>query len=261
MSSSASTSNAASAARSNPGLSGATARIANAKSRKGPQGRKIALFGGTFDPVHLGHMAVARAAQRRFHFDQIFFIPAGAPPHKRRGELSPFIHRYAMTVLACGENSRFVPSLAEAGPHGLGQQIVYSVDTVRLFRKQLIGPADQLYFLLGADSFLQLATWKHYEALLASCDFVVASRPGFRSSALRKVVPSELLSPAGGASAGGDAESNVISLLHTNIYLLDTVASPVSATQVRKRLDRGQSVHGLVPARVEEYITKQALYS
>jgi nicotinate-nucleotide adenylyltransferase len=229
-------------------------------SHESRNGRKIGLFGGTFDPVHFGHMAVAHAALRRFHFDQLFFIPASSPPHKTKSDLSPFVHRYAMTVLACAENRRFVPSLAEAGPDGLSQRVVYSVDTVRHFREKFSGADDHLYFVLGADSFLQLATWKKYEALLESCDFVVASRPGFPSSALREVIPAKLLRPDDGDSQQTTGEQT-IALRHTKIYLLDRVASPVSATAVRKRLDQGQSVHGLVPARVEEYITKQALYT
>jgi nicotinate-nucleotide adenylyltransferase len=227
-------------------------------NRKAPGGRKIALFGGTFDPVHLGHMAVAHAAQRRFRFDCIFFIPAGRPPHKAQSDLSPFVHRYAMTTLACAENLRFVPSLAEAGADGVGSRMVYSIDTVRRFREEYSGARDELYFLLGADSFLQLATWKKYDALLDSCNFVVASRPGFRSSALREVIPPKLLAQSDSSNVA--ANSRVIQLRRTTVHLLDTVASYVSATEVRDRLDRGLSVRRLVPARVEEYINKQALY-
>ena len=116
-----------------------------------------------------------------------------------------------------------------------------------------------LYFLLGADSFLDIPAWKDYETLLGLCDFIVASRPGFQIDALRRVIPPELLARAGRA-ANAPLDPRAIALKHTAIYLLDSVDSHVSATEVRHRLDRGESIHGLVPPRVEEYITKQALY-
>jgi nicotinate-nucleotide adenylyltransferase len=224
-------------------------------------GLRIGLFGGTFDPIHVGHLAVARAAERRFHLDQVHFVLAGRPPHKPDIDLSPFAHRYAMVALACADHPRFLPSLAEAGADGLGRTVFYSVDTLRCFRRKFHQPGDRLYFLLGADSFLQLSTWKNYERLLGLCDFVVASRPGFRSDALRQVIPPELLArPSAEARPDPSRGPRMIALRRTTVYLLDTVASHVSATGVRQRLDRGQTIHGLVPPRVEEYITKQALY-
>jgi nicotinate-nucleotide adenylyltransferase len=227
---------------------------ASAKGRRRGQqrGRRIALFGGTFDPIHVGHLAVARAAERRFHFDQTYFIPVACPPHKPASELLPFAHRFAMVALACAAHPSFVPSLAEGGPG-----VSYSVETVPRMRRECCRPGDQLYFLMGADSFLDLADWNDYETLLGLCDFVVASRPGFSSDALRQVIPPRLLAPV---ARGASPDPRAIALRGTTVYLLDTVASRVSATGVRRRLDLGQSVRGLVPARVEEYISKQALY-
>ena len=220
--------------------------------------RRIALFGGTFDPIHAGHLAVARAAVRRFRFDRVYFIPCGHPPHKALEELHPYEHRFAMVSLACAGEPRFVPSLAECGD-GAGPRIFYSVDTVRRFRDEFGRPGDRIYFIVGADSFLQIDTWKDYRTLLGLCDFVIASRPGFRSEALRQVIPTDLLAP-GQLKRGRTAKNSGISLRDSTVYLLDTVASRVSATTVRRRLDRAQSVRGLVPPSVEEYITKQALY-
>ncbi len=219
--------------------------------------RKIALFGGTFDPVHAGHLAVARAAERRFHLDEVHFIPSGRPPHKPRHGLAPFPHRFAMVALACAERPRFVASLAEAGPDLSGRLIFYSIETVRHFRHTYHQADDHLYFILGADSFLAISTWKDYEALLNSCDFIVASRPGFRTETLRLVIPPELL---GRPSVSGSPNPRAIALRRTTVHLLDAVNSHVSATEVRRRLRRGQSIHGLVPTRVEEYIRKQSLY-
>lgn len=217
--------------------------------------RKIGLFGGSFDPVHIGHVAVARAAQRRFHLDELHFVVAGRPPHKPKHELAAFAHRFAMVALACADHPPCLPSLAEAGPDGSGTHVHYSIETVRRFRKKMRRD-DRLYFLAGADSFLEIPTWRNYEALLDSCDFIVASRPGFRLDALRLVIPPELL----GRLPTGAADPRAIPLRKTAVHLLETVASHVSATEIRRRRRHGQSIHGLVPARVEEYILKQALY-
>ncbi|MGA9885080.1 MAG: nicotinate-nucleotide adenylyltransferase [Candidatus Acidiferrales bacterium] len=214
------------------------------------QRRSIALFGGTFDPIHAGHIAVAQAAQRRFHLDAIYFIPSSRPPHKSQQELTPFIHRYSMVALACADHPGFLPSLVEApmGP----SHVFYSIDTVRKFRRE--HPDDHLYFMIGADQFLEFPTWKSYEQLLDSCDFVVASRPGFRLDALRLIVPPEKL----GRSSGNDQHKIV--LRKSVVHLLTTVASHVSSTEVRERLEQKQGIQGLVPSRVEEYILGQALY-
>jgi nicotinate-nucleotide adenylyltransferase len=212
--------------------------------------RSVALFGGTFDPPHTGHLAVAQAVERRFHVDRVYFIPSSRPPHKSQRELTPFIHRYAMVALACAEHPGFLPSLAEAPashPH-----IFYTIDTVRRYHREHAD--DRVYFVVGADQFLELPTWKNYEALLDACDFVIASRPGFRLDALRLVIPPEKL----GRTASSDPHK--ITLRKSAVHLLSTVACHVSSTEVRERVQRKQSIHGLVPSRVEEYILSQALY-
>lgn len=224
--------------------------------------RRIALFGGSFDPIHNGHLAVARAADRRFNFDEMNFIAASRPPHKLKQHLAPFPHRFAMVALASTEHPHFVPSLAEAGEDFSGTQLHYSVDTVRYFRHVNNGHGDRVYFIIGADAFLDIPMWKEYEALLGMCDFIVANRPGIRTEALRLVIPPDLLA---GPNQIADVEnipaSQVVAhLRRTSVYLLENVASEVSATDIRRRANRGQSIHGLVAARVEEYILKQGLY-
>ena len=224
------------------------------------QPRRIALFGGSFDPIHNGHLAVARAADRRFNFDEIHFIPASRPPHKLKQHLAPFPHRFAMVSLACAEHPHFVPSLAEAGDDFAGNQLHYSVDTVRYFRHAY--PGDRIFFMIGADAFLDIPMWKEYETLLGLCDVIIANRPGIRTEALRLVIPPDLMAPP---NAKREAEpvlpsQLVAHLRKTSIYLLENVSSDVSATETRKRAHRGQSIHGLVSARVEEYILKQRLY-
>ncbi len=221
------------------------------------RGRRIALFGGTFDPIHSGHLAVARAAVRRFALDRVHFIPCARPPHKPASELAGFAHRFAMVALACDGYATFLPSLAEAETDGRASRVYYSVDTVRRFRRLLHAPGDRLFFLLGADSFLQIDSWHRYEQLLNLCDFIVAHRPGFPVESLRKVIPARLLGrPATPRWSGRRA----IPLRRTTVHLLENVNSEVSATEVRHRAERGKSLRGLVPQSVEEYIKKDNLY-
>lgn len=222
--------------------------------------RSVALFGGSFDPIHVGHLAVARAAQRRFHLDEIHFVPCGKPPFKSKHELAAFPHRYAMVSLACVEHQHFLPSLAEAGRDASGTHVHYSIDTVRHFRAKLRHEHrvhDALYFITGADTFLDIPMWKSYEDLLDSVNFIVVSRPGFRLSALRLVIPPDLYAEE---NAAAQKDPHTILLRHTQVHLLDSISSHVSATEVRRRRHKRQSIHGLVPARVEEYILRQALY-
>jgi nicotinate-nucleotide adenylyltransferase len=214
--------------------------------------RSLALFGGTFDPIHTGHIAVAQAAQRRFHLDAIYFIPSSRPPHKTKLLLTPFVHRYAMVALVCANHQGFIPSLAEAEMDGATPRVYYTIDTVRRFRRE--HPDDHLYFVVGADQFLELPTWKNYEALLDCCDFIIASRPGFKLDALRLVIPPEKLGRV------GEPNPQRIALRKSTIHLLTTVSSHVSSTEIRDRLEKQKSIHGLVPERVEEYIQGQALY-
>ncbi len=199
----------------------------------------IALFGGVFDPIHAGHLAVARAACRRFHLDSVYFIPSGCPPHKAAARLTAFEHRYAMVTLACAGRKRFIPSLAEAGAPG-AERIFYTIDTVRRFRRRLAGTPTRLYFIIGADAYLQIGTWKDHRRLLEACEFIVAYRPGFR------------LQEAAGRNIDGAAAGAT--------HLLRAVSSEVSSTEIRHRCKQGRSIHGLVPAPVEDYIEKQALY-
>jgi nicotinate-nucleotide adenylyltransferase len=214
-----------------------------------------------FDPLHSGHIAVARAALRKFRLDAIFFIPSGRPPHKAQGPITPFEHRYAMVVLACAGEPRFIPSLAEADTSGAGA-FSYTIDTVRRFQSQLAGKASRLFFITGADAFLQIATWKEPLALLDSCDFIVAHRPGFSVNRLADAIPAELRSQAAPSARRGRASkaAAAIPLRRTTVHVLETVSSEVSSTGIRQRRKHGRSISGLVPRLVEEYIEKQALY-
>jgi len=218
----------------------------------------IALFGGSFDPIHSGHLAVAHAAMEAFQLDRVIFIPSGVPPHKRRQRLASFVDRFAMVTLASANSPRFVPSAAEAGPDQQGRKVIYSVDTVRRFRRESRGQYSILYFILGADQFLDISKWRESKALLGLSNFIVANRPGFRVEKLRSAVPADLLRASTGSPYAD--HHRTIQLRRTSVYVLESVASHVSATDIRSRVQQGKSVHGLVPPLVEEYIEKQGLY-
>jgi nicotinate-nucleotide adenylyltransferase len=219
--------------------------------------RSLALFGGTFDPVHRGHLAAARAVRRRFHLDAVHFVVAGRPPHKRHAPLSPYAHRCAMAALACAGEPRFVVSLAEAGADSSGSATFYSVDVVRAYRKRLPRTA-HLYFLIGVDAFLDIAKWREPEALLDSCDFVVVSRPGFALEQLRAALPAGML--AAGRDSRRRSQRAALRLRRSTVHLISSVHVDVSSTEIRRRAALGRSFRGLVPAAVEDYICKQALY-
>ena len=218
--------------------------------------RSLGLFGGTFDPVHRGHLAAARTARERLHLDAVHFVVAGRPPHKERSPLSPYPHRCAMVSLACACQPGLVPSLAEAGPDFSGAATFYSVDLVRAYRKHLARGA-HLYFLIGADAFLEVGKWREPEALLDACDFVVVSRPGFSLEQLRAALPPNMLPRS---RERRTSSRGTLRLRRSTVHLISSVNVPVSSTDIRRRVARGRSISGLVPAAVEDYIRKQSLY-
>ncbi len=212
----------------------------------------IALFGGTFDPIHAGHVQAAKAAARKFRLDRILFIPSGNPPHKVHDHLTAFGHRFTMVALACAGNPRFIPSLLEApAPDGRPQ---YSIETVRKL-KRFLGRRDRLFFLIGVDAFLDLPHWKEYRRLLDLVNFIVVSRPGFASREIRNIVPVNLL--AGDLAASG---TDKLSLRLTTLHILRGVDAPIASRDIRDAVRAGRHVTGLVPPLVEEYLLKEALY-
>lgn len=215
---------------------------------------KVALFGGAFDPIHCGHLSVARAARAVFDFDRIYFVPAGRPPHRTRQRLADFEHRYAMVALACAGERGFLSSAAEA-PSLPGMH--YSIRTVRRFRKQL-SPADRLFFLIGADAFLEFRSWFQWRALLRSVNFIIASRPGIDVEALERVFPAgEVLGKRPFPAALRVEEYR---LKRGTVWMMHDVMEPVSATEIRRRAAQHLDIGGMVPISVAEYIHEQHLY-
>jgi nicotinate-nucleotide adenylyltransferase len=213
----------------------------------------IAIFGGTFDPIHTGHLTAARAAQRRFRLDQVLFVPTGNPPHKIHDHLTDYSLRYAMTALACAGEPGFVPSTIEAptadgSPH-------YSIRTVRAVRRKL-RRHDRLFFVVGADAFLDLPHWREFRRLLDSVEFIVVSRPGFDANDLRQIPPPDLLPARRLPQTAG-----TLRLRHGAVHLLQDVDSAVASRDIRQAVRARQSISGLVPKLVEEYILKEGLYT
>ncbi len=218
---------------------------------------KLALFGGTFDPVHRGHLAVAQAAAEEFGLRMVYFVPANLPPHKGNRPLCDFRHRFAMLALATAQDERFVPSLMEAD----AGQPNYSIHTVRRF-KSTLKKSDKLYFLIGIDAFMEISTWKQPVQLLEECDFIVASRPGYSLADVGAALPEGLRpAPALLQALRRQQARGTIALSSTTIHLLGSVLERVSSTRIRAAAR--QSVRQLsryVPEAVAAYIRKERLY-
>jgi len=212
---------------------------------------KIAIFGGAFDPIHSGHVQAAKAAVRRLRLNKVLFVPTGCPPHKTGNGLIDYHHRFAMVALACAEDSRFVPSTLESPELHAGPN--YSIDTVRR-AKRMLKPGDSLYFLIGLDALIDLPHWKQFRQLLDLTDFIVVSRPGFDSREVEKSLPRELLDQR------PRRNSRQIRLRRTTLHILPHVEVPVASTDLRNAIRRKQSIKGMVPPMVEEYILKEGLY-
>lgn len=186
---------------------------------------RIALFGGTFDPVHEAHLRVAREAAERFALDQVWFITAGNPPHKPAGATTAYEHRHRMVELACEADPRFVPSRLEERE---GKS--YTIDTLARARK-ILGPDDELFFLIGADAFAEVGTWRRSEEVLCAVEFIVVSRPGY-----------EYPVPEG-----------------ARLHRLETLALPVSSSEIRRAFAAGRRPAEAPPA-VAAYALDKGLY-
>jgi nicotinate-nucleotide adenylyltransferase len=230
----------------------------------------IGLFGGTFDPIHRGHLALARAARERCDLSRILFVPADVPPHKQRQPLSAFEHRYSMIALATAQEKDFLPSLLEApedfdaSAQGKGKTRAakpnYTIDTVRRL-KQSFKKADRLFLLIGIDAFDEIAKWHQAEDLFRECEFVVASRPGFSLADVANALPEslrprqEVTRPFHKQAATGN-----LVLSGVTIHLLEEVYQPISSTTIREAAAAGKPLGRFVEPAVADYIKKVGMY-
>jgi nicotinate-nucleotide adenylyltransferase len=229
----------------------------------------IGLFGGTFDPIHRGHLALARAARERCKLSRVLFVPAHIPPHKQSQPLSPFAHRYAMIALATAPEKDFTPSLLEApdqsdtAPHQTkktAEKPNYTIDTIQRL-KQSFKKADRLFLLIGIDAFDDIAKWHRAEEIFRQCEFIVASRPGFSLADVANALPAslrprqEVTRPFHKQAASGDLVLNGVT-----VHLLDDIYQPISSTAIRDAAAAGKPLTRFVDPAVADYIKKIGLY-
>jgi len=228
----------------------------------------IGLFGGTFDPIHNGHLALARAARERFQLGRVYFVPSHVPPHKRQ-PMASYFHRYAMVALATMGDKGFLPSLLEAPEAGAtgsgktkqaGQAVNYSIDTCRRL-KPALNKSDRLFFLIGIDAFKDIAHWHQPEALLRECEFIVASRPGYFLADVANSLPESLrpkaavTKPFAKQAATGD-----LVLSGATVHMLADVNQNVSATVIREAVAGKKALGRYLDPAVADYIKKMKLY-
>ena len=197
---------------------------------------RLGIMGGTFDPIHYGHLVTAEGARYELGLEKVIFIPAGRPPHKPNYHITEPWRRYDMTGLAVASNPFFLASPQEVERPGPS----YTIDTVRATSH--LYPEAQIYFITGADAVLEILTWKNVEQLLSICGFIAATRPGYRLDELW-------------ARLDGLPQS-----LKQNIFCMEVPALAISSTDIRQRVRDGRPVKYLLPEPVEDYISKNHLY-
>lgn len=195
---------------------------------------KLGIMGGTFNPIHHGHLVAAEFVRDEFKLDEILFVPSGKPPHKHAGEIASPEHRWMMALLAAGTNEYFSVSSLEIDRGGES----YTRDTI-LELKEIYGGGGKrdFYFITGADAIAEISTWHKKENLPEIAKFIAVSRPGYKLD-VDKIDP----------------------LFHRCTYLVEVPALAISSTEIRERIRRGRTIKYLVPEAVEKYIHKNKLY-
>jgi len=199
-------------------------------------GRKIGLYGGTFDPIHFGHLVVAENCWAQLGLDEVLFVPAGAPPHKGGKVISNAADRIAMLERAVADNDHFAVSRVDVDRPGVS----YSVDTVRLLQVEL-GPDTQLFFIIGGDSLGDLPRWRDPSQLIELCQVVAVNRPGYPAFSPERLEP-------------------VIPGAGERIRHLTVPALNIAASEIRRRVAAGQPIRYMVPDAVVRYIEERGLY-
>ena len=197
---------------------------------------RICIMGGTFDPIHHGHLVVAEEVRQQFNLHKVIFVPAARPPHKTGQRISEPLHRVNMARLATASNRFFEVSTLEVERDGPS----YTIDTVKEVKERY--GVGEVYFITGADAVLEIITWKKAEELLAMCTFIAATRPGYDLKGLKKNL----------CFLSGKVLDNIISL--------EVPALSISSTDIRKRVRENKSIKYLLPESVEEYILTHGIY-
>lgn len=198
--------------------------------------KSLGILGGTFDPVHYGHLTAAECARSEFKLDRVIFMLSAQPPHKKLQNILNSAERLEMVEKAVADNPAFEPSTLEMERQGYS----YTVDTIQYYLKTY--PGVTIYFILGIDALLLINTWKDVNRLAGMCQFIAITRPGFK------------LDP------GDIAFKGVPAVLWNNLHVLEMPGSLVSSSDIRSRVENGQTIKYLVPPAVEEYIFARGLY-
>lgn len=193
----------------------------------------LGIMGGTFDPIHYGHLVTAEAARCGFKLEKVIFVPSGHPPHKKHSNISSAEHRYQMTKLAIQSNPCFEISRLELDRPGYS----YAIDTVSTFLNKY-GDETDLYFITGADAILEILTWKSVDMLMKHCKFIAATRPGFHLDDVSQL-PAEFMK---------------------KIIFMEVPALAISSTDIRQRVATQRPIKYLLPEQVETYIFRNHLY-
>jgi nicotinate-nucleotide adenylyltransferase len=214
---------------------------------KGATEKRIGLFGGTFNPVHLGHLRGAEEIRGAFGLQEMIFIPVAIPPHKAAEGVVEAKHRLEMVRLATSANPGFITSELELSRPGKS----YSIDTLHYFRER---HGDCLFFILGGDAFMEIETWKEFQSLFSLSNFIVMTRPGFERTPSQ---PPEVLASV------FRYEPEVKGFVHVSghtLYFKEITYLDISSTRIRELIGKGESVRYLIPFEVEAYILAQGLY-
>ncbi|MFU0800910.1 MAG: nicotinate-nucleotide adenylyltransferase [Xylanivirga thermophila] len=196
---------------------------------------KLGIMGGTFDPIHIGHLLIAEASCEEYDLDKVVFIPTGHPPHKAKEYVGEAYHRLNMVKLAIEDNPHFEWSDMEINREGR----TYTIDTLKQLK--LMFPDNEIYFIIGGDTLLEIHTWKQWQNVLKLCNFIVYNRPGYDDSSVRQ---------------------QVVKLTHlgASIFIVDGCTMGISSTTIRARIKQKRSIKYMVPSSIEKYILDHGLY-
>ena len=214
--------------------------------------RRIGLFGGTFNPIHIGHLRSGEEMAEAFRMEKVIFVPAAIPPHKVVHPLASAAHRFKMVEIATETNPAFSASDVELRREGKS----YSIETITHFRNEL-GRSAELYFIMGMDSFLEITTWSRYEEILELCSFIVTTRPGYRRKALDEILPVAVAL----RFCYDEQDDRYLHATGHAIHFSEITDLAVSSTWIRDELRRGRRVRYLLPDGVLRYIEQNNLYS
>jgi nicotinate-nucleotide adenylyltransferase len=207
----------------------------------GKKKSKIGVMGGTFNPIHYGHLVTAEEALNQFSLEKVIFIPTGEPPHKTFDRIASPEDRYLMTVMATASNNNFYVSRVEIDRKGKS----YTIDTLRELKK-VYGEDAELFFITGADAILEILSWKNTKEIITLCKLIAATRPGYNISRIEELIEKLDVTETGKADS--------------KIFVMEIPALAISSTDIRNRIKTGRPVNYLLPENVSSYLLKYNLY-